>query len=492
MVSGGGKPQADALRRWLAGSGLIALSFALFSGPVFDTDFWWHIASGRWMVEHRTLPTTDPLGVYASVNYWARTILQGQWLGQVLLFGIFDRFGAVGVQCLRIVTLGLALTLVARRLAATSAGWPSRWLATLAVGVVLAGFAAERPQLFALLFFSLLVALLEARRQRPRLAGLILSLLVLWTNVHQSVVLGAVVAALWIGIDAWSGWRAGQRRHAVLLLGVAVLAMLAPLATPNGLRGIEYIVWQEFEPAKARISEYASPFLLTDQVLASPPLLLYFAFLPLLVAALLRVVRQQPPAAIVPACLLLASLFAYRYTPFVILLATPLVVEQLTAIARQRRAAGAAAGALIAIPLVLALVVTLNEHTARWREGVSVRHFPHELLARARMLGVSGRLFTSVYWGGYAGWELHGQARPFIDGRFMMNTAQLDDYTHMLWATPRGRWLFEQGGFDWVLLPHRNPFSNDNQVYPLIVHLANHPAWQLRQESAQGVLFSRR
>jgi hypothetical protein len=55
------------------------------------------------------------------------------------------------------------------------------------VAVVLAGFSADRPQLFSLLMFSLLVLVLELAAHRRALQWLILPLLVLWTNLHQAV-----------------------------------------------------------------------------------------------------------------------------------------------------------------------------------------------------------------------------------------------------------------------------------------------------------------
>jgi hypothetical protein len=62
-------------------------------------------------------------------------------------------------------------------------------------------------------------------------------------------------------------------------------------------------------------------------------------------------------------------------------------------------------------------------------------------------------VFTSVSWGGYLGWSLEGRATPFIDGRYLLDTRQLDDYTHILWASPRGQALFDQYRFDWVIIP---------------------------------------
>ena len=43
---------------------LLVLLFFAFSSwfmQVSDVDFWWHIATGRYILEHRSLPDKDPL-----------------------------------------------------------------------------------------------------------------------------------------------------------------------------------------------------------------------------------------------------------------------------------------------------------------------------------------------------------------------------------------------------------------------------------------------
>jgi hypothetical protein len=478
-------------RVFLSCLALLVLSVGMFSGPVADIDYWWHIANGRWIVSNNELPTTDPFGVYPTINEWAGTILHGQWGGQVILFLLHDAAGPRGVALFRITLLSATLILLAWRVARTDASPAMQCLVVTIGAVVLSGFTADRPQLFSLFLFSLLGLLLDVARQHRHVLWAVPPILAAWGNLHQGVILGAVVALLCLGLDAASHWRRGDGRTARQSALAALACAVAPAFSPNGFRGIGYLLWQEFEPAKQRISEFASPFLYLANAFEWPQVFAYFVFLPLLLICLLTLLRRHPRSAVVPAFLLLASTVSYRYTPFVVLLAAPLVARQLEELAterpRLRRFALAGLVMLLAFPAFLAF----RGHIGAWNDAVSERHLPVALTENAKELGIGGRVFTTVNWGGYLGWELDGRARPFIDGRFMMNTAQLDDYSHMLWATPRGIELFERAAFDWVLMPRQNAFSS-GQTYPLITLLGRHPDWQLRMSSEQGVLFSRR
>src|SRR5262249_22467189 len=42
----------------------------------------WHLAAGRWIVEHHALPLSDPLAVASAKTPW----INGEWLYEVVLY----------------------------------------------------------------------------------------------------------------------------------------------------------------------------------------------------------------------------------------------------------------------------------------------------------------------------------------------------------------------------------------------------------------------
>lgn len=171
---------------------LLLATVLLAIGPeLFVQDSWLTLVSGREIAQHglphhETL-TTIPLG---------RTWTDQQWLAQLLFFGL-DRIGGLGLVVLfhsLMVSGALAITVIASRVRGAS----SRM--TL-VGAVVCLFVAPwswqlRAQSIALPLFALTLALAATD---PRLAArrtfLVFPTLVLWANVHGSVVLGATLVS---------------------------------------------------------------------------------------------------------------------------------------------------------------------------------------------------------------------------------------------------------------------------------------------------------
>ena len=96
--------------------------------------------------------------------------------------------------------------------------------------------------LSALLLF---VCLSDNKQKRPtwRLLFLI-PILVLWANLHGSVLLGAALAAAYLVYRAVTAVNMGYRRDAAACAALALGVTLTPLANPYGVRIIDY--YREF------------------------------------------------------------------------------------------------------------------------------------------------------------------------------------------------------------------------------------------------------
>src|SRR5260370_21343668 len=85
--------------RW---SKLAALSLTLicliglFSAEIVDTDFWWHLKTGQYIVEHRSLPIPDPFAYTTSLSTEDQVQhfnLTHEWLAHALLFMVYSLAG---------------------------------------------------------------------------------------------------------------------------------------------------------------------------------------------------------------------------------------------------------------------------------------------------------------------------------------------------------------------------------------------------------------
>jgi len=191
------------------------------------TDGWLALLAGRSIVQHG-LPSYDNLTVMAHGRRW----IDQQWLGQLGLYGLW-RAGGVKLALLVHALLATgALTgaaLIARRHGATARA--VTWVAIPALLAYYPVAAVMRTQSFALpLFVATLWLLLDDARRPSSRVFMTLPLLVLWANLHGSVVLGAGLVALAGLVTLAKARRPNPRGLALIFLPWACL-FASPYAT---------------------------------------------------------------------------------------------------------------------------------------------------------------------------------------------------------------------------------------------------------------------
>src|SRR5581483_3627590 len=72
------------MARRVAAIALLLVVAGAAVGPIRSYDFFWHLATGRWIVEHRALPVFDPFALAAAHVPW----INGEWLWQVAAYAI--------------------------------------------------------------------------------------------------------------------------------------------------------------------------------------------------------------------------------------------------------------------------------------------------------------------------------------------------------------------------------------------------------------------
>jgi hypothetical protein len=195
-------------------------------------DGWMALLSGRVVAQHG-LPSHDTLTVWAHGRTW----VDQQWLAQLILYEV-ERLGGLQLVLLvhaALVTLGLGLAVVlARRLGGSARS--TTWVALPVLVAFWPGAAIMRPQSFAYpLFVGVLWLLLDDLRHPSRRIYLLLPLLVLWANLHGSVVVGAALvsgyALVELAARVWKRPRSLQPRSLVLLVAPWLCVLASPYVT---------------------------------------------------------------------------------------------------------------------------------------------------------------------------------------------------------------------------------------------------------------------
>jgi hypothetical protein len=231
------KLQAERVRflfLWIIPIALVA-GVSLARAALNDPDTFWHIAAGRWMIEHRAVPRTDPF----SFTFAGRPWVTHEWLSEVALAAAFDLAGWSGVLLLTGLALGA--------LAALTASALLRWLPPLSTAVTLAfGLSCLGPSLLArphilalpvLAFWTL--SLLKAREESRAPNLWLAAIMLAWANLHASFIVGCVIAAA-LALEAMLDGRGWRRQAIVGWAAFLALSFAATLVTPNGLAGIAF------------------------------------------------------------------------------------------------------------------------------------------------------------------------------------------------------------------------------------------------------------
>ena len=84
--------------------------FALCARPMASADTWWHLATGRWIVQHHAIPHTDPF----SYTFFGKPWIAHEYLADVMFYWIHWLGGFAALTLVNAAILTAAFLLVYR------------------------------------------------------------------------------------------------------------------------------------------------------------------------------------------------------------------------------------------------------------------------------------------------------------------------------------------------------------------------------------------
>ena len=201
---------------------LVVLAPALIVG-----DSWLTLMGGREVVQHG-LPATDSITILSGGSTWTNQ----QWLAQVFFYGADAIGGIKAVVLLDILLVLLTLSLGVATARTNGATARSTFLVGLLSVVAGPWGWTIRAQAVALPFFAATLWLLvdASRRGLRRRTLFVLPLLVVWANLHGSVILGAGLAVM-LGAIELARRRGSGRLALALVVGAPLCILVSPYAT---------------------------------------------------------------------------------------------------------------------------------------------------------------------------------------------------------------------------------------------------------------------
>ena len=195
--------------------------------PVADSDFFWHLAVGR-DVAANGIARVDAY----SWTIAGRPVLADQWLGQLAMHAAYALGSWRGTVTLRALAVGVLVAVVVWSALAERPRRPLIAVLAALPALALSRFAwTDRPELFGLAFFAVLIALLRASRRGSVAAlAIVPPLILIWANLHGSYALGLGLGLL-VAAERWIADPPRRARYGAF----ALACVLATFFTPAGL-----------------------------------------------------------------------------------------------------------------------------------------------------------------------------------------------------------------------------------------------------------------
>lgn len=235
------------------------------SSGIADTDFFWHLTYGRWMVEHSAIPTGDIF----SWTFAGQPYQLTQWMGEAAMGIAYNLGGLGGTKILSVVLAGITIGfawLGARRYVHNSVAFGLAVLCNL-VQIV----TPMRPQLFSFALLAiaayLVVSYIETRRPKYLIAYP--ALMAFWVNLHGGFIVGllliGMLAAGLTGEALLAKRLKASIRELIPVWVTVAAATVATLLNPYGINAILTVLMIGGLRSSSVISEWM-PVNLTNEL----------------------------------------------------------------------------------------------------------------------------------------------------------------------------------------------------------------------------------
>jgi hypothetical protein len=508
MMNDVSHPSSPAGAGWLSLDRLllVLIFVAVFTMAVrvpADTDTWWHLVSGRYIVQNQTIPLTDP---FSHTRLGAPWIDHG-WLAQILLYALYALGGWAGLSLGVAAIVTLAFVWVYRASPGNSF--------LRAFGVVWAAITSSliwvaRPQIISFLLTALVAYLLDSyKRHNGKLLPWLPLIVLVWANIHGGYAIAFMLMLCYVAGEAANrllghrgdpvlSWR--QILHLCLVIGLSFLAV-----------GINPNTWQMWlyplrtvgiGVLRSFIQEWQSPdFHLVWQQ----------PFLILLLLTILALARSGRRADLTDLALLAlwtaSALLAVRNIAIFAIIAVPILVRYGTAAWERQlnswqelewaqpwlRAGGRPLASSQKLGILNWLLLTLVAVAALSRIYLqltpaaieeSIRaSLPVDAVTYVQDQHPPGPMFNSYNWGGYLLFTLWPDYPVFVDGRTdLYDDAFLRQYLTLYLADDGWEALLDQYKIRLVVV-------ETNSVLAKFLRLD--PAWHEAYDDEMAVVFTR-
>jgi hypothetical protein len=500
--------------------------FAVFAVLVFlastykitgDDDFFWHLATGRYIVEHKVVPDTDIFGFATQGVEW----IPFEWGWDVLTYGLYNIAGYNTILVFRSIAFVFIFFLYFKLLRKFKVNSFISWIVlfTLLVGIM--DRLSPRPHVITYIFFITIIFILtsfkylERERFLKKLYFLPLIFLI-WGNMHMGVLAGGLFLFIFTVSELLIYYYPGKFTSPEIkpfslpylntLFIISVLCALALLVNPHGIHTYIYAYGHTKMKMLETVNEWRSPFdtmfgagfvvFMYKVFLFGGLLILIYSYMKkdLFFALLYIVLFFYSIRAIrftVDYELLIAFSFAVTLNYFALRLSNSNIwgktvnfllynnwVKTVTAIAM----------IIVCFQIPNGKIYETLRYYRVFGWGVNSDFIPVQLFDFMKENNIKGTPYNHFGTGGYLVWNFPDQ-KNFIDSR-NLNDNIFNEYNAIMSKTPGFEKKIEKYNFDYVIYLDPDLIRRPNDLQKVVVsYFDRNPDWKLVFWDDKSMLF---
>lgn len=493
--------------------------YLYLSVDLWDYDFWWHIATGRYIVTEGHLPGKDPFS-FTSTKEENRNLfperenflLKQYWLAQIIFYIVFDYIGPTGIIFLRSVILLSTVLIVYWQLQRSGVSFYISFVFTFVLFMMTTKSLGERPVLFSILFTSIVLFLLEDFKERKnKTLFLIAPVMLLWSNMHGGFIIGIIIISVFILCEMLKTFfkKSSLTKREMRIFYIATgLALIASFVNPTGWNAFFIAISPKYDIFLKGIQEYESPFYFYINKIRT------FDYVYVTMASMFPVILILRNRKIELTHLLLLSGFfimslkATRYGIFYAVVGSMIMGKEFNGLTNEiiKKRVSEEYYKKIEYGLAIAALISASLFVVGYSEvkplDFSIAKFKTTPVAAVNFIErnkIRGNMFNDYGYGGYITWRLY-PLKNFIDTR-SLNRTVMNEYDWVcnarkevkgikttnknipLWET-----LLNHYKINFVFIPPMDLYGN---VFPLALELVENEKWVPIYLDHMGIIFIR-
>lgn len=506
-LESGIKGRQDILSYLLMGFFFLLVIFFTNSKITNEDDLFWHLATGRYIVETKTVPSTDVFGFVTIGQEW----IPFEWGWDVLNYEIFHAFDYFGVYLLNTILFLLIFFLIFRFLRKFNVSY---FLIFFLLAFLLFGMferIVPRPHAFSYLFITILILMVLKNRyfDRNNLTSFYFLpvMFIIWVNIHMGVIVGVVILATFLVSEfimlvraksfASGSIRPLSRSQIFRIFVVFVACLISLLINPHGINTFAYIYRHLSMGHIGAVNEWISPF---DKRFSSQFVtIVYYIYFILGISILYYSVKKRDIfAGLLFLVFAINSMRAVRYTVdlfIVTFIYFVLSVNFLVNLSKNNKFKEFLSLSLVPkaiLSLVLIFIVssvpgnriytTYLKYPRVFGIGVDSSTFPARLFRFVKensIENIGEKPFNSYECGGYFSWNFPGKLN-FIDSR-AVNERIMSEYDVLFSKRPGFEQRIKAHNFDYAICFERDMVKAPQFMRDFIIsYFASHQdEWKL-------------